>query len=159
MTGECTFEWEQDDIKRQQLPTIGFLSYFKLINGFEKPLFKTVPELKAHASKYSKTYNKPTGKWNTDFDAMCAKTVIKEILSKWGPLSIDMALAMQSDQSIVKSIDEGKFEYPDNPVQDAVELTDDEAEKIANDAKADQVKQAELDLEATLAAKKNGAKK
>ena len=159
LSGDCIFEWEQDEEKRQQLPIIGFVSYFKLINGFKKPLFRTEAELKAHAKKYSKTYDRQDGKWNTDFDAMCAKTVIKENLSKWGPLSIDMALAFQADQAVVKSLEEGKFEYPDNPIQDAQEISEDEAAEIARTANEQQARDAEKAMEEELLRKKQGGSK
>ncbi len=144
MTGECVFKWEQDDEIRQKLPVIGFLSYFRLLNGFEKPLYRTITELKAHGQKYSKTWNNQYGKWSTDFDAMCQKTVIKELLQKWGPLSIEMAQSIQADQSVIANIEEGRYEYPDNPHED---ISEEEANAIAEQARKDQAKQAELDLE------------
>ena len=150
LTGECTFEWEQDDVKRVTLPIIGFVSYFRLINGFEKPLYRTKAELQAHAAKYSKTYNRSDSKWNTDFEAMCAKTVIKESLNKWAPLSIDMARAIQADHSIVASIEDGKYEYPDNPIEEIQELSDEEAAEIERITREDQARQAEIDLEGKL---------
>ncbi len=141
MTGEVLFKWEQDDTIRQKLPVIGFISYFRLTNGFEKPLYRTIAELKAHGQKYSKTWNNKNGKWNTDFDAMCAKTVIKEILNKWAPLSIEMATAIQADQAVISGeIDAPVYEYPDNPIE---ELSDEEAEKIAAEEKAKQGKEAQ----------------
>lgn len=143
MTGECTFKWEQDDEVRQKLPVIGFLSYFRLLNGFEKPLYRTITELKAHGQKYSKTWNNQYGKWTTDFDAMCQKTVIKELLQKWGPLSIEMAQSIQADQSVIANIEEGRYEYPDNAHE---EISEEEASAIQEQARKDQAKQAELNL-------------
>lgn len=156
MTGECVFNWEQNDEVRQKLPIIGFLSYFRLINGFEKPLYRTIAELKAHGQKYSKTWNNQYGKWTTDFEAMCAKTVIKEVLQKWAPLSIEMAQSIQADQSVIANIEEGRFEYPDNPIE---ELTEEEANNIAEQARKDQAKQAELNLKDKIEADKLKNKK
>jgi len=113
ITGEVIIERHPSEEQRVNLPTIGFVAYIKLLNGFEKPLYRTVEELSAHGKKYSKTYSRSDSKWHTDFEAMCAKTVIKELLSKWGILSIEMEKAIQSDQSVV--IADGKYEYPDNP--------------------------------------------
>lgn len=109
---ECIFNWIQDDNIRMKLPIVGFVSYFRLINGFEKMLFRTLDELQAHGKKYSKTYDRQDGMWNTDFNAMCAKTTVKELLNKWAPLSIEMATAIQADQAVM--LGEGKYEYPDN---------------------------------------------
>ena len=149
LTGECIFKWEQDDIVRANLPIIGFVSYFRLTNGFEKPLYKTVAELRAHGAKYSKTYNRSDGKWNTDFEAMCAKTVIKENLQKWAPLSIEMAQSFQADQAVIRGIQgtEIEAEYIDNP-EDAI--SDEEAQAIKDTLAKEQAKQAELGLEQML---------
>jgi recombination protein RecT len=75
----------------------GYIAYFKLNTGFEKHVYMTVDELDAHAKKYSKTYSRADSKWKTDFDAMARKTVIKALLSKWGPLSIQMQTVLAAD--------------------------------------------------------------
>lgn len=135
LTGHCEFEWVQNDVERQKLPIIGYVAFFSLTNGFKKSLYKTTDELMAHAQKYSKTYNQSSSKWHTDTDAMCKKTVLKELLSKWGPLETDanLALAIKADQSV--SMKEGEFTYPDNPVVEgeAVVINDTEnrADKLS----------------------------
>lgn len=113
----CDFKWVNDDTVRNKLPIIGFVAGMELINGFEKHVYWTVEELKEHARKYSKTYNNSEGKWNTDFEAMCRKTVIKDLLGKYAPLSVDMAKAIETDQSV--STDDGTF-YPDNAAESEV---------------------------------------
>jgi recombination protein RecT len=157
LTGECVFLWEQDEEKRKVLPLIGFISYFRLINGFQKSIYRSVTELRAHAARYSKTYNREDSKWNTDFDAMCCKTVLKENLNKYAPLSVEMATAIQYDQAIIR---DDKVEYLDNPFSDAQELSDEEAAEIERITREDQAKQAELDLEGKLKKddKKDGKK-
>lgn len=75
----------------------GYIAYFKLTSGFEKHVYMTVDELDAHAKRYSKTYTRADSKWKTDFDAMARKTVLKALLSKWGPLSIQMQKIMAAD--------------------------------------------------------------
>lgn len=128
LTGICEFKWIQSDAERIKLPVIGYVAYFSLKNGFKKSIYRTVDELTAHAQKYSNTYNRSDSKWHTDTDAMCRKTVIKELLSKWGPLETDasLALGIKADQSV--SMKEGEFTYPDNPVVDgeAVVINDTE---------------------------------
>jgi recombination protein RecT len=96
------------DFTKKGGAVIGYASYFKLLNGFEKTLYMSVTELQAHANKYSQTYKKNFGVWKDDFNAMCLKTVIKLLLSKYAPLSVEMQTAIISDQSV----DENK--YPDN---------------------------------------------
>lgn len=66
---------------------VGYFAYFQLINGFEKTLYMTVEQIQAYAKKYSKAYN--SGPWQTEFDAMAKKTVIRQIL-KYGPMSTEM---------------------------------------------------------------------
>lgn len=111
LTGEITFEWAED---RSNLPIIGYVGYMKLINGFEKSLYLTKEDLTKHATRYSQSFkrNSPNMNiWKDNFEAMAFKTVIKMLLSKYGPLSIDMQQAQLADQAVVT--DEG-FEYPDN---------------------------------------------
>jgi recombination protein RecT len=97
---------------------IGYAAFFALINGFEKSMFMTVAELEKHGSKYSKTYSYGSSKWKTDFEAMAMKTVIKLLISKYGPLSVDtqMQKAVIADQSIIKDVDTMDVDYSDAPV-------------------------------------------
>lgn len=113
LTGEYNWKWEQDATKRAALPVIGYVSYFKLLSGFEKTVYWTVEELKEHAEKYSESYHQKDGSWITDFPAMAKKTVLKDNLSKWAPLSTDLATAIELDQAIITG--DGKVQYMDNP--------------------------------------------
>ena len=93
---------------------IGYLAYFRLTNGFEKMLFMELDEMIAHAKKYSKNYKGGTDKWGlTDFDTMAEKTVLKRLLSKYGPLSIEsvqMSQALANDGGVVKMNESGEFD-------------------------------------------------
>lgn len=86
---------------REALPVVGYAAYFKLLNGFEKTLYMTVDQLNAHGAKYSKTFSEG-GLWQTDFDKMARKTVMKLLLNRWAPLSVEMAQAVQLDQSVMR---------------------------------------------------------
>ena len=99
LSGEISWDWEQDDKKRLNKETVGYVAYFELLNGFRKTLYMTVAELERHAHKYSQTYKRGYGVWKDDFDAMSRKTVIKLILSKYAPLSVDMQKAIEYDQA------------------------------------------------------------
>lgn len=101
---------------------IGYIAYFALTSGFEAHLSMTIDELQAHAKRYSQSYKKGYGVWADNFDAMAQKTVLKLLLSKQAPLSIDMPLAtaLQADQAVI--ID-GEYRYSDNePVGVAVSM-------------------------------------
>lgn len=77
---------------------IGYFAYFELLNGFSKTLYMTKDRVKQHAAKYSKSFKLPNGPWTKEFDAMAIKTVIRNLLSHYGMLSIEMVDAMDHDQ-------------------------------------------------------------
>ncbi|MCI6407294.1 recombinase RecT [Veillonella caviae] len=87
---------------------VGYIAYFRLVNGFEKYLYMTKEEVEAHAKKYSQTYKKGFGLWITDFDSMAIKTVLKRLLSKYGILSVEMhnmATALSNDGAVIRDKD------------------------------------------------------
>jgi len=92
---------------------IGYIAYFKLINGFEKYLYMTTEDIIKHAQKYSRSYNNPNAPWQTLFDDMAKKTVLKQLLSKWGILSTELQRAIEADQGVIKN--EEIIEYDDTP--------------------------------------------
>lgn len=93
---------------------IGYLAYFRLTNGFEKMLFMELNEMIAHAKKYSKSYSGGTEKWGlAEFDVMAEKTVLKRLLSKYGPLSIEsiqMSQALSNDGGVISMNKDGDFD-------------------------------------------------
>lgn len=93
---------------------IGYLAYFRLTNGFEKMLFMTLDEIQAHAKKYSQNYKGGTDKWGlADFNVMAEKTVLKRLLSKFGPLSIEsvqMSQALSNDGGVISMNKDGDFD-------------------------------------------------
>ena len=93
---------------------IGYLAYFRLTNGFEKMLYMTIDEMQAHAKKYSQNYKGGTDKWGlADFNVMAEKTVLKRLLSKYGPLSIEsvqMSQALANDGGVISMNNDGDFD-------------------------------------------------
>lgn len=84
-TGEYEFGEKTSD------KIVGYIAYFKLVNGFEKYLYMSIEEMQSHAKKFSKNYKGGTEKWGiTDFHSMAIKTVLKRLISKYGILSIEM---------------------------------------------------------------------
>jgi recombination protein RecT len=74
---------------------VGYFSYMETNNGFSKALYWTKEDTIKHAKKYSKIY--PNGPWKTDLDKMCVKTVLRNLLTKFGILSVEMMKAYESD--------------------------------------------------------------
>ena len=110
LTGEISFNWIPTE-ERIGKENIGFVAFFRLTNGFEKSLYMSIVDLQAHGQKYSKSYNSSYSNWKKMFESMASKTVLKLLLSKFAPLSIQMQDAVKSDQAIIR---EDGLEYVDN---------------------------------------------
>lgn len=93
-----------------------YVAYFQTINGFEKYNIMSKEEVEQHGMKFSKTFKKEKSTWQTDFNAMAKKTVLKLLLSKFGILSIEMQTALKTDQAVIKDVnkDSVEVEYVDN---------------------------------------------
>lgn len=116
-TGEYIF----DEDSKTSDKVIGYMAYFRLVNGFEKTYYMTIDEVQKHAKTYSQTYSKGYGVWVDSFDVMARKTVLKLLLSKYAPKSIQMQQALTFDQAVVKNdltaadtIEEAEITYIDN---------------------------------------------
>ncbi len=137
LTGEIQFQFIENETEREQKPIVGFVSYFRLSNGFESTFYMTKDEIEKHALRYSQTYKstnqyvKANSKWSTDFEQMALKTVTKLNLSKNAPLSVELADAINADQSVmIKS--ENDYEYIDNEENVDLERAQAVAEKFAD---------------------------
>lgn len=91
------FETLEVDFKQPADEVVGYFATFELVNGFKKLTYWSKDEVLAHAKRFSKTFN--NGPWKTDFDAMAQKTAIKDILSKYAPLSVEMQDAITADNA------------------------------------------------------------
>lgn len=113
-TGDYVFD---EDAKKSD-KVIGYMAYIRLSNGFEKYEYMTVQEIKEHAHKFSQTYRKGGGVWRDHFAGMAKKTLLRKILSKWCPKSLQMQQAIVFDQSVVKgtvdNIEDAMPQYADN---------------------------------------------
>lgn len=119
------FDWEQEPEKDEN--PIGYYAYFKLVNDFSAELYMSHDDIVKHAQRYSQTFKKGFGVWHDNFEAMALKTVIKLLLSKQAPLSVEMQQAVLADQAVVKDVENQEFNYADN-IQNAefVTVVDDE---------------------------------
>lgn len=134
----------EDDEIREQAETIGYFAMFEYQNGFRKTLYWSKKKMLSHANKYSQAFNansyidlqngkipqsdlwKYSSFWYKDFDGMAYKTMLRQLISKWGIMSIDMQEAYTKDMATIG--ENGDYEYVDN-----IEISSEEqeiAEKI-----------------------------
>lgn len=122
----------EDEEQREQAKTIGYYAMFEYVNGFRKALYWSKKKMEAHALKYSNGYASDKRKgtawtfWSRDFDGMAYKTMLRQLISKWGIMSIDMVTALDADMAVIR--EDGTKEYVDNVESDAVESAPVEAE-------------------------------
>ena len=94
-------------------PIVGYFAAFRLTNGFKKTIYWTKEQAEAHGRRYSKSFNKL---WSESFDVMAQKTVLKQLISKFGPMSVDLENAIRKDQGVIR--EDGSVDYVDNPSYD-----------------------------------------
>lgn len=99
---------ELDFEKRKSDAVIGYAGYFELVNGFRKSVYWTKDQIEAHRKKFSKS----DFGWKKDYDAMAKKTVIRNMLSKWGILSIEMQEAYSKEIEASPTSQDGSEEIP-----------------------------------------------
>ena len=142
----------QNEEQREAAPTIGYYAMFEYTNGFRKAMYWSRAKMEAHAKKYSPGYKKDLVKgtswtfWAKDFDAMAYKTMLRQLISKWGIMSIDLQDAIDSDMAVIR--EDGSRDYVETVQPDAVEeaavpqeesaaVQEDDAVQETNDAAAD----------------------
>ena len=118
----------EDEELRENAPAMGYYAMFEYTNGFRKALYWSRAKMEAHAKKYSPGYKKDLEKgtqwtfWAKDFDGMAYKTMLRQLISKWGIMSIDMIQAMDADMAVIH--EDGTKDYV-------------EAETVVSDQEAD----------------------
>lgn len=92
----------EDEEERENAETIGYYASFTYLNGFKKSIYWSRKKMEAHALKYSAGYRAKKGFtfWEKDFDAMACKTMLRQLLSKWGAMDINMQTALDNDYSV-----------------------------------------------------------
>ena len=146
-----------DDILREEAPTMGYFAMFEYENGFRKTLYWSKKKMLAHAEKYSFAFYKNGGAkslelleqgkipekdmwkyssfWFKDFDGMALKTMLRQLISKWGIMSIDLQNAMDKDMAVIH--EDGKTEYVDAvKAEDDGVVSDQELQEVQEDQPA-----------------------
>lgn len=119
LTGEVVFQKDQDLIDFNKV--VGYMAYFKMLNGFEKTIYWTKEKMEVHAKTYSQTYSSKKKEvvdkslWATNFDDMAIKTMLKRLLGKYGILSLEMQTALAEDNQQKDSV-----EYVDKEVKEEI---------------------------------------
>lgn len=112
----------EDEEEREKAETVGYYAMFEYVNGFRKTLYWSKKKMQEHAKKYSQGYasdlrnNRAWTFWSKDFDGMAYKTMLRQLIGKWGIMSIDMISAMDGDMGVVSYDQDGNkaVEYVDN---------------------------------------------
>jgi len=94
MTGELDISG-----KPKSEEVTGYFVYMELINGFRKSEYWTKERVIAHAKEKSQSYKNQKSAWTTDFDAMATKTVLKSVISKYAPMSIEFIGALSAEDT------------------------------------------------------------
>lgn len=117
---EIDLQYIEDEEQRENLPTIGYYAMFEYHNGFRKVLYWSRAKMEQHALKYSQGYRAKKGYtfWEKDFDAMGVKTMLRQLISKWGVMSIEMQKAYEADGGVITA--SGEVEYVDTPAEQPI---------------------------------------
>lgn len=141
----------EDDILREEAPTMGYYAMFEYENGFRKTMYWSKKKMLAHAEKYSFSFYKNGGAkslelleqgkipekemwkyssfWFKDFDGMALKTMLRQLISKWGIMSIDLQKAIDKDMAVIQ--EDGSAEYVDNGDLEENIVADQELKEVA----------------------------
>lgn len=118
LTEEIKVNIIQDFEAREEAPTIGYYAMFRLNNGFVKAIYWSRQKMESHALKYSTGYKKDREKgwkytfWSKDFEGMAYKTMLRQLIGKWGIMSIEMQNAFEGDMTFTEN--SGVKAYPEN---------------------------------------------
>lgn len=138
-----------DMVEREKLPVVGYYAMIELTNGFRKELYWSKEKMEAHATQYSQGYRSDKKNrtaytfWSKDFDGMAKKTLLRQIISKWGIMSIEMERAFTADMAVID--DDGQYRYPDNEIDIKADVQSD-IDENANTIEFDDVIEADAEV-------------
>lgn len=108
LTGDIETKFIEDDEIREKTPTMGYYAMFELTNGFFKGIYWSREKMEQHALKYSQGYAADKRKgtsytfWSKSFDEMAKKTMIRQLIGKWGPKSLEMRQGLENDGAVIR---------------------------------------------------------
>lgn len=125
----------EDEEQRENAETIGYYAMFEYTNGFRKAMYWSKGKMEKHALQYSKGYAAKKGCtfWEKDFDGMAYKTMLRQLISKWGIMSTELQDVLEKDMAVIKQ--DGSFEYVDNEEMSVIEpiIQQEETEEESNE--------------------------
>lgn len=142
LTEEIKINLITDDEIREKTATAGYYAMFEYLNGFTKSIYWSKKKMLQHADKYSPAFSaenmvklesgkiadkdmwKYSSFWYKDFDGMAQKTLLRQLISKWGVMSIEMLRAFEADDAVINQNLTPQF------VQEEPEIVNEEAEII-----------------------------
>lgn len=136
----------EDDTIREETETTGYYAFFEYTNGFKKAIYWSREKMESHALKYSQGYRADKSKgteytfWSKDFDGMAMKTMLRQLISKWGIMSTEMQEAYVKDQAVID--EKGNVDYVDNDNSDLVDF----ATNVVEEEKVEETRQQTLML-------------
>ena len=146
LTEEIELSFVEDDEEREALPIIGWVGYFRLINGTKKTIYMTRKQIEAHERRNRKGQYMGKG-WRDDFDSMAMKTVYRRLIGKWGLMSIDYQKADKATLAAAEAIAIGKFDDEDTPISSENIVEAPFHELNDEDSEPDEVPQFVMDVE------------
>lgn len=152
---EIEVELIDDDVVREETPAKGYYAMFEYENGFRKTMYWSKKKMLAHAEKYSQAFKRNGGAkslelleqgkipekelwryssfWFKDFDGMAMKTMLRQLISKWGIMSIDLQNAIDKDMAVIN--EDGTTEYVDNQQEQDNVVADQELQEVKENKK------------------------
>lgn len=156
---EIQVELIEDDVVREETPSMGYYAMFEYENGFRKTIYWSKKKMATHAEKYSKAFSKNGGMkslelleqgkipekdlwkyssfWFTDFDGMAMKTMLRQLISKWGIMSIDLQTAIEKDMAVIS--ENGNAEYVESEEEEENVVAVQEANETPEEPKKAEV--------------------
>ena len=152
----------EDDVVREETPTTGYFAMFEYENGFKKTMYWSKQKMLSHADKYSQAFHmnavssdnpkrqrvsyenylkgnypksdewKYSSFWYKDFDGMAMKTMLRQLISKWGIMSIDLQTAIDKDMAVIH--EDGGAEYVENEQEEENVVADQELNEVQEEA-------------------------
>lgn len=149
LTEEAEFRWMDDEEERQKTPIAGYCAYFELTNGMRKCIYRTTQQINCHEKKFRKGNYQSKG-WRDNWEAMASKTVLRELLGKWGLLSINYQTTDPATLKIASDLATGQIDDEQHVIDLQAEQIPDNVDPATGEVRSAQEKADDAILDASL---------